>query len=75
MRDEKRTILIQAYTLNQNIRAPKIARTLIRGGYYVIFLGWDRGLKLLLEKSSRLRKNALENARLLSDLISGANLR
>ena len=73
--DEKRTILIHAYTLNQSNRASKIARTLIRGGYYVIFLGWDRGLKSLLEKSSRLRKNALENARLLSDLISGANLR
>ena len=39
--------LIQTSTLNQNIRAPKIAKTLISGGYYVIFLGWNRGSEII----------------------------
>jgi glycosyltransferase involved in cell wall biosynthesis len=44
---KKRTILIQTYTLDQSIRASKIARTLISGGYHVIFLGWGRGSKAI----------------------------
>ena len=47
MSDEKRTILIQTYTLDQSIRASKIVRTLISGGYYVTFLGWNRGSRAI----------------------------
>lgn len=46
MRDEKRTILIQTCTLDQNIRGPKISKTLISGGYYVTHLGWNRGSRV-----------------------------
>ena len=63
MRDEKRTILIQAYTLNQSTRASKIARTLIRGGYYVIFLGWDRGSKSI-EKEQWKKKDSIKEIKL-----------
>jgi glycosyltransferase involved in cell wall biosynthesis len=59
MSDEKRTILIQAYTLNQSTRASKIARTLISGGYYVTFLGWDRGSKSI-EKEQWKKKDYIK---------------
>ena len=63
MSDEKRTILIQTYTLNQSIRASKIARTLISGGYYVIFLGWDRGSKAI-EKEQWEKKDHIKEIKL-----------
>ena len=42
MSGKKRAIVIQTFTLSQSIRAPKIARTLVDGGYLVTFLGWSR---------------------------------
>ena len=65
MSDEKRIILIQTITLNQNIRASKIAKTLISGGYYVIFLGWSRGSKII-DKEHRGKKgntNGIKSSR------------
>ena len=63
MRDEKRTILIQTYTLDQSIRASKIARTLISGGYYIIFLGWNRGSKSI-EKEQWEKKDYIREIKL-----------
>lgn len=41
----KKIIIIQSIPFNQNIRAPKIAKTLIENGYKVIVIGWNRGSK------------------------------
>lgn len=45
-------IVIRANTLDRETRATKIIRTLIRNGYQVSFLGWDRGIR-----SQRSEKN------------------
>lgn len=57
---EKRTILIQTIPFNQNIRAPKIAKTLISGGYYVIVLGWNRGSKIIDKEHLGKKENIKE---------------
>jgi glycosyltransferase involved in cell wall biosynthesis len=57
---EKRTILIQTIPFNQNIRAPKIAKTLISGGYYVIVLGWNRGSKIIEKEHLGKKENIKE---------------
>ena len=59
MSDEKRTILIQTYTLDQSPRASKIAKTLISEGYYIIFLGWNRGSKAI-EKEQWKKKDYIK---------------
>ncbi len=41
----KKIIIIQSIPFNQNIRAPKIAKTLVENGCKVTVIGWNRGSK------------------------------
>jgi glycosyltransferase involved in cell wall biosynthesis len=60
MVNEVTTFLIQTCTLNQSIRASKIAKTLINRGYNVVFLGWERGIEIKEKKHWNNRKNIHE---------------
>ena len=47
MIDTKKVIIIQRTTLGLGTRSSKISRTLMRSGYDIIHLGWNKGFNLI----------------------------
>jgi glycosyltransferase involved in cell wall biosynthesis len=57
----KKVIIIQRTTLGLGTRSSKISRTLMRGGYDIIHLGWNKGFNLIdLEKWGNCRPKEIE---------------